>query len=111
MNKPQSCYTRPGWSSARLLKALKGEVDLWEVHLHPHALERLQERGATKEEVRATVEQGEQFPGKFGRTGFRRNFRFDSAWRRNHYHTKQVEAYAVQESGHWLVITVIARYF
>jgi Domain of unknown function (DUF4258) len=82
-----------------------------EVRLHPHALERLQERGATEEEVRATVEQGEQFPGKFGRTGFRRNFRFDSAWRGNHYHTKQVEAYAVQESGHWLVITVITRYF
>ena len=56
-----------------------------EVRLHPHALERLQERGATEEEVRATVEQGEQFPGKFGRTGFRRNFRFDSTWRGNHY--------------------------
>jgi hypothetical protein len=36
---------------------------------------------------------------------------FDSVWRGNHYHTKQVEAYAVQESGYWLVITVITRYF
>jgi hypothetical protein len=36
----------------------------------------MEERGATEEEVRATVEQGESFPTKFGRTGFRRNFRF-----------------------------------
>lgn len=48
------------------------------VRFHPHARERMQERGATEEEVRATVEQGEQFPTKFGRIGFRRNFRFDS---------------------------------
>jgi hypothetical protein len=47
------------------------------VHLHPHARERMEERGATAEEVRATVEHGESLPAKFGRTGFRHNFRFD----------------------------------
>ena len=36
------------------------------VRLHPHARERMDERGATEEEVRATVEQGESFPAKFG---------------------------------------------
>jgi len=51
------------------------------VRLHPHARERMQERGATEEEIQATVAQGEQFPAKFGRTGFRRNFRFDQEWR------------------------------
>ena len=69
------------------------------------------ERGATEDEVRATVEQGEQFPAKFGRTGFRRNFSFDSKWRGRYYRTKQVEAYAVQEGADWLVITIITRYF
>jgi hypothetical protein len=69
------------------------------------------ERDATEEEIRATVEQGEQFLAKFGRTGFRRNFPFDQAWRGRHYRTKQVEAYAVQEGADWLVITVITRYF
>ena len=54
---------------------------------------------------------GEQFPAKFGRTGFRRNFQFDQEWRGRHYRTKQVEAYAVQEGADWLVITVITRYF
>jgi hypothetical protein len=87
------------------------ESKLMAVRFHPHALERLQERGATEEEVTATVEQGEQFQGRFGRTGFRRNFRFNSMWRGNHYHTKQAEAYAVQEGGYWLVITIITRYF
>jgi hypothetical protein len=48
---------------------------------------------------------------KFGRTGFRRNFRFDQNRYGRHYHTKQIEAYAVQEGTDWLVITVITRYF
>jgi hypothetical protein len=81
------------------------------VRFHPHAQQRMGERGATEDEVRATVEQGEQFPARFGRTGFRRNFPFDDEWRGRYYRTKQVEAYAVQEDVDWLVITVITRYF
>jgi hypothetical protein len=71
----------------------------------------MRERGATEEEVRATVKQGEQFPAKFGRTGFRRNFVFDDKWRGKHYRTKQVEVYAIREDLDWLVITIITRYF
>ena len=81
------------------------------VHFHPHALERIAERGATMEEVKATVEGSEQFPAKFGRTGFRRNYPFDGEWRGKRYKTKQIEAYAVREGAHWLVITIITRYF
>jgi hypothetical protein len=80
------------------------------VRLHPHALDRLIERGVTREEVVATVEAGERFRAKFGRTGFRRNFAFDGEWRGRRYAVKQVEAYAVEEDG-WLVITVIVKYF
>lgn len=81
------------------------------IRFHPHAWERMEERGATEEEVRATVERGERFPGKRGRTGFRRNFPFADEWRGRYYGTKQVEAYAVLEESDWLVITVITRYF
>jgi hypothetical protein len=81
------------------------------VHVHPHARERLAERGTTEDEVRLTVETGERFPAKFGREGFRRNFAFDALWRGRAYATKQVEAYAVEEQGEWLVITVIVKYF
>jgi hypothetical protein len=69
------------------------------------------ERGATEVEVFATVEQGERFPAKFGRTGFRRNFGFDGMWRGRRYASKQVEAYAVEEGDGWLVITVVVKYF
>lgn len=79
--------------------------------LHPHAKERLNERGVSEQEVITTVEQGETFPAKFGRTGFRRNFSFNGTWRGKYYQTKQIEAYAVKENDDWLVITLIARYF
>lgn len=81
------------------------------VTFHPHANDRLAERGATEAEVRATVEGGERFPAKFGRTGFRRNFTFDGEWRGRRYGSKQVEAYAVKQGDDWLVITVIVKYF
>ena len=81
------------------------------VTLHPHARERISERGATEAEVIATVLKGERFPVKFGRTGFRRNFHFDGEWHGRHCATKQVEAYAVKERADWLIIMVIVRYF
>ena len=81
------------------------------VRFHPHAVERMRERGVTEEEVRATVERGEPFPAKFGRMGFRRNFQFHDEWRGRRYWFKQVEVFAVWEDEDWLVITVIARYF
>lgn len=81
------------------------------VRLHPHAGERLLERGATEPEVIVTVEKGETFPAKFGRTGFRRNFPFNNIWRGKYYGTKQIEAYAVKEGDVWVVINIITRYF
>lgn len=81
------------------------------VKLHPHALERLVERGATEKEVIETVHDGERFLAKHGRTGFRRNFSFDGKWQGKNYKNKQIESYAVEEDGSWLVITVIAKFF
>jgi len=81
------------------------------VRFHSHAQERMEERNATKEEVESTIEKGEQFPAKFGRTGFRRNFSFNGKWRGKLYKIKQIEAYAVQEDSDWLVITVMTKYF
>ena len=81
------------------------------VRLHSHAQARLAERGATEAEVRTAVQEGERFPARFGRTGFRRNFAFDALWRGRLYTTKQIEAYAVEEEGDWLVITVVVKYF
>jgi hypothetical protein len=81
------------------------------VKLHPHAAERIGQRGATESEVIETVQSGETFPAKYGRTGFRHNFSFNGFWQGKHYSSKQVEAYAVREADDWTVITVITRYF
>ena len=81
------------------------------VKLHPHAQARILERGATEREVIATIEHGEQFPAKFGRTGFRRNFPHVGQWSGKHYSNKQMEVIAMQENDGWMVITVVVKYF
>jgi hypothetical protein len=69
------------------------------------------ERWVTRDEVRATVEHGERFPGRRGRTGFRSRFAFEQAVRGRRYSEKEVEVYAVDEFGDWIVITVISKLF
>jgi len=81
------------------------------VRIHPHASERMAERGASEDEINATVEDGEEFPAKFGRTGFRRNFVYEQKWRDQLYRTKQLEVIAAAGVDEWLVLTVIVRYF
>jgi ABC-type proline/glycine betaine transport system substrate-binding protein len=81
------------------------------IKIHPHARTRMQERGASEDEVIETIKTGEKFPAKFGRIGFRRNFNFEGMWRGKKYNTKQVEAYAVKENDDFVVITVIVKYF
>ena len=80
------------------------------VGIHPHAAQRLIEPGATEEEVVLTVQAGERFPAKRGRTGFRRNFAYNRVWRGRACATKQVEVIGVPEDG-WLVITVLVKLF
>jgi len=58
------------------------------INIHPHARQRMTERCVEDDEVYATVSDGEIFPVKFGRTGLRRNFVFDKAFRGKHYYTK-----------------------
>ncbi len=67
------------------------------VRFHPHAIERMHERGTNEKEVTLAIQNGEPFSAKFGRTGFRRNFSFESKWRGKYYETKQLEVYAVEE--------------
>lgn len=81
------------------------------VRLHPHAVERAEERGATEAEVIATVERGESIPAKHGRAGFRRNFAGQWKRRSKTFDTKQVLAYAARADDGWLVVTVIVKFF
>ena len=81
------------------------------IRFHRHAVERMEERNATALDVEETIQHGERFEARFGRTGFRRNFCFDGERHGRYYQTKEVEVYAVEEDFGWLVLTVITRYF
>ncbi len=80
------------------------------IRLHPHAAGRMAERGATPEEVEATVAAGNA-------SGTVRAYRVPAQLRHQRYlaqealPNQQIEAYAVEESSGWLVITVIVKYF
>ena len=65
--------------------------------LHPHAVERMHERGTTKSEIIRTVQEGESFPAKYGRIGFRRNFPLNGGGSRKKFSTKQLEVYCAKE--------------
>ena len=81
------------------------------IEFHPHAKERMAERGASEAEVIATIQGGETFSAKFDRIGYRRNFSTDFLWRGKNYQNKQVEVYAVEERGILLILTVTVKYF
>jgi len=76
-----------------------------------HALEQLSDRGATQEEVRITIQQGEQVPAQKDRIAFRKNFSFNSTWKEKHYETKQVMPIVKEEPDKYTVITVYVFYF
>jgi hypothetical protein len=79
--------------------------------IHPHARERMEERGATEDEVRVAISRGERFSAKLGRVGFKRNFPFESKRDGRFFRIKQVVVYGVEEGEDFIVITVVVRYF
>lgn len=80
------------------------------VRLHPHAVARIAERGATEAEVVATVQADLRVSAAHGRTGFRLDHPGSRTWRGRAFDSKEVTAYAVWEDEGWLVITVIVRF-
>ncbi len=81
------------------------------VSIHPHALERMTERGATEDEVRITVETGSFAPARFGRTAFTKVLPFNSVWNGVAYATKEITAIVASNDVDRVVITVIVRYY
>jgi len=76
-----------------------------------HALAQLKDRGASKEEVKKAICEGEEVPAKKGRKAFRKNFSFNSNWKSKHYEIKQVLPIVVQENKELIVVTVYVFYF
>lgn len=81
------------------------------VHYLPHALERMTDRGATKDEVEMTLKAGRRSSAEYGRTKFERIFPYDGEWQGKPRKSKKVTVFAEPDGTGWLVITVITRYF
>ena len=82
------------------------------VTLHPHAVQRLSERGATRDEVVYTVKHGASEPAKFGRTKFTHTFAYNRKWLGAHYRRKTIEAFAAEDDhGDWVVVTIVVKFF
>jgi hypothetical protein len=82
-----------------------------EIRIHPHALERMTERGIFQSEIIDTVKNGESYPVKLNRMGFRKNFPYQKIWNGKYFSTKQVEVICIFEGENCIVITSIAKYF
>jgi hypothetical protein len=78
--------------------------------IHPHALQRMEERGTTSDEVRRTIEMGLMSTAKFGRRKYGMSFSYRGFWRSNFYAHKHVEAYCVDEGEDIIVLTVVVKY-
>jgi hypothetical protein len=81
------------------------------VKIHPHAAQRIRERGTAVRQVRETDLKGSPSAAKFGRTKFVRVFAFGRIWNRKRYAKQQIEAFAAIIPDGWLVVTVIVKYF
>lgn len=79
--------------------------------IHPHAKERMAERGATEDEVSFTLRKGFLLPARFGRRKHWATFPFERYWQEKFYRFKQIEVYSVDEGEDVIVITVVVKYF
>jgi hypothetical protein len=79
--------------------------------IHPHAVQRMEERGATREDVLRTIEMGRISSARFGRRRYGRTFPFSDYWRGQFYEHKHVEVYCVDEGEDIIVVTVVVKYF
>jgi len=68
-----------GLSRGRLCEGLViGEGVMKKITCSHHAIEQMEERGATKNEVETAIAKGERVPAKRGRIAFRFNFQYNA---------------------------------
>jgi len=87
------------------------DVDLKPIEFSSHSLDKMIDRGATREEVELAVRSGHTEPARKGRTTFRKNFAFNGRWRGKSYTVKQVAPIVAEEADRLVVVTVFVYYF
>lgn len=81
------------------------------IEISRHAREQMLERGASEEEVVASIRTGIAEPARNQRTMYRKNFQFEDTWRGRYYNVKQVAPVVATESDRLVVVTVFTYYF
>lgn len=82
-----------------------------EIIFSKHSLERMIIRGASKEDVKRAIYEGERCLAKRGKYAFIKNFPYEAKWKGMYYSTKQLKVIVKEESGKYIVVTVFAFYF
>lgn len=81
------------------------------IRLSGHALEQLQFRGTSTEEVIDSIRTAPWQPAELGRSECRRDYAYDAVWNNKHYQTKQVRPIFVEEESEIVVITVYTYFY
>ena len=76
-----------------------------------HARERMQERGAWQEDVRAALRLGQREPAQRGLTRYRLNIEFKREWAGRYYGVQQIVPVVDEEAERIVVVTVYTFYF
>ena len=81
------------------------------IRFSSHALDQMRIRGATEEEVMASVCGRKWNPVRFGRLECQEDFAYNDRWNGRCYRTKRVRAIIVEEESEIVVITVYTYFF
>ena len=76
-----------------------------------HAVERMLERGASEEDVREAVRDGQREPAQRGLFQYRLNVEFKREWDGRYYGLQQVMPIVAEETERYVVVTVYTFYF
>ena len=71
-----------------------------------HAKIKMEDRGASREEVILALQEGSFEPAKQGRILYRKNFTYDETWGEKKYKTKQVAPVVKYENDKVVIVTV-----
>jgi hypothetical protein len=80
------------------------------IQIEPHTLERAQERGATEEEIRDTIETGFDISARGNRKGKAKIYDFKQERLGKYYEQKRLEIIYVDEKDVIITITVYVFY-
>lgn len=81
-----------------------------EIRIDPHTLERAEERGATEQEIKETIETGEFTLAKKNQLGRAKVYMFNQTRRGKFFEQKRIEVFYVIEGGVIVTVTVYVFY-